>query len=333
MARAPVQLPLAIPMLGVLFTLEAGETVRSQLGDELGKLLKYQHRHDRTPVTPTFVTFTARGAHWTDAWRAAEPAWDAYRGLAAFALGRGTFRIIGGGPRSAFLHPAWFLTRSEGVPLEFVEFALDYEPGRRLGGDRAIEQEKVQRFQALAVPLADEPPRGSTLEVLADCLRLYAQAMDSGQDYSCFLGLWQLAEAITVAKEDRGKTQRVAANLRMFVMFPPVGAGRTLGYLGDRRNNMVHHGILEMDIEDLNILQFACERALGWLFKEWKRLPTRLHLREFYRCRTLNEAELSATAETVALIKESRELDKQNPKPPPTEPPQPGPGSLRRDIG
>ena len=304
--QPPVQLPLSFTMLGTAFMLESGNGVRSQLAADLGKLHEYQNRHDRTPFTPTFVSFSGRGEHWSEAWRGAEPAWDAYRGLAAFIFGRGKFRVVGGGPRSEVLHPAWMLARTEGVPLQFVLFDLDYDPSRRLGCDVRISHEMMNSFQEFAVLIAEQPPRGSTLGIVADCLRLYAQAMDSGQDYSCFLGLWQLAEALTVAEEDGGKTDRVAARLSMFMAFPPVGASRTLEYLSRRRNKMVHEGILAMDLADLNLIQFACERALGWLLNQCNNLPTRLHLREFYRCHSRGDNELTAIAETVALIREDR---------------------------
>jgi hypothetical protein len=303
-------------MLGTAFTLESGDIVRSALAADLGKLHEYYNRHDRTPFTPTFVTFTSRGERWSDAWKGAEPAWDAFRGLAAFIFGRGKFRIVGGGPRSEVLHPAWMLARAADIPLQFEYFTLDYDPSRRMGGDVAISQEMMSSFQKYAGLLAGPPPRGSTLGIVADCLRLYAQAMDSGQDYSCFLGLWQLAEAITVAEEDGGKTERVAGRLSMFIAFPPVGASRTLKYLGRRRNRMVHRGILAMELEDLNLVQFACEGALGWLLNQCNKLPTRLHLREFYRCHSRGDGELRAICETVALIQEGRLAEKQKPKPP-----------------
>lgn len=306
--RAPVQLPLSITMLGTAFTLESGNSVRSQLAADLGKLHDYHNRHDRTPFTPTFVSFASRSDHWREAWKSAEPAWDAYRGLAAFVFGRGKYRILGGGPRSEVLHPAWMLTRSEGTPLEFIPFEADFDPSRRRGRDVAISPEMMAGFQEYAVALAAQPPGGSTLAIIADCLRLYAQAMDSGQDYSCFLGLWQLAEAITVTEDDGGKTELVAARLSMFIAFPPVGASRTLKYLSRRRNKMVHQGILAMELEDLNLLQFACEGALAWLLNQRMKLSTRVHLREFYRSHSRGDGELAAIAETVALIRQSRQL-------------------------
>ena len=321
--QPPVQLPLSFTMLGTAFTLDSGNSVRSQLAADLGKLHEYHNRHDRTLFMPTFVSFAGHGEHWSEAWKGAEPAWDAYRGLAAFMFGRGKFRVVGGGPRSEVLHPAWMLARSDGIPLQFVPFELDYDPSRRLGSDVGISQEMMNSFQEYAVPLAGQPPRDSTLGIVADCLRLYAQAMDSGQDYGCFLGLWQLAEAITVAEDDGGKTERVAARLSMFIAFPPVGASRTLKNLGRRRNKMVHRGIVAMELEDLNLVQFACERALGWLLNQCHKLPTTLHLREFYRCHSRGDGELTAIAETVALIQEARLAEKQKPQPP-KEAVQPG---------
>lgn len=78
-----------------------------------------------------------------------------------------------------------------------------------------------------------------------------------------------------------------------------------------------------MELEDLNLVQFACERALGWLLNQCHKLPTTLHLREFYRCHSRGDGELTAIAETVALIQEARLAEKQKPQPP-KEAVQPG---------
>src|SRR5260370_31157303 len=95
--QPPVQLPLSITMLGTAFTLEGGNSVRSQLAADLGKLHDYYDRRDRTPFVPSFVNFAGRGEHWSEAWKGAEPAWDAYRGLEGFRFGRRKFRLVGRG--------------------------------------------------------------------------------------------------------------------------------------------------------------------------------------------------------------------------------------------
>jgi hypothetical protein len=312
--REPIQLPVVVTMLDTTFTLAAGTDVRSQLAEELGKLPEYRGLENRSVRAPTFITFTGRGDHWLSAWRTAEPAWDAYRGLAAFTFGRGQYRLFGHGPRSVVLHPEWMLSRADSVPLQFHPFAVDYDPNRRMSGEVAISPEKMQRFTERAVPFAAQPPENSTLAVLATCFRLWAQAMDTGQDHSCFLGLWQLAEAITVAEEKGGKTKCVAGRMGMFLNFAPVGGNRTLHYLARRRNKMVHEGILAMEPEDLNLIQFACESALGWLLATHAKLPTQFHLREFYRCYSLGDSQVAAIAETVARLQESREIMKKSPR-------------------
>lgn len=85
-------------------------------------------------------------------------------------------------------------------------------------------------------------------------------------------------------------------------------------YLARRRNKMVHEGILAMEPEDLNLIQFACERALGWLLATHTKLPTQFHLREFYRCYSLGDTQLAAIAETVSRLQESREIVKKQPR-------------------
>jgi len=312
--REHIQLPVVLTMLDTTFTLASGSEIRSKLGGELGKLPEYRALDNRSVWAPTFLTFTGSGDHWLSAWRTAEPAWDAYRGLAAFTFGRGQYRLFGQGPRSVVLHPEWMLSRADSVPLQFHPFAVDYDPNRRMTGDVAISPEKMQRFTERAASFAAQPAKNSTLAVLATCFRLWAQAMDTGQDHSCFLGLWQLAEAITVAEEKGGKTDCVVARMGMFVNFAPVGGSRTLRYLARRRNKMVHEGILAMEAEDLNLIQFACEGALGWLLATHAKLPTQVHLREFYRCYSLGDSQLAAIAETVARLQESREIMKKSPR-------------------
>jgi hypothetical protein len=327
-----VRMPLAVSIFGTRFTLNTATPILNSLSKQLKKELRYRYHvsgHPDQHNPTTLVSFVAKGEEWRNAWDAGSAAWDTFRGLAEFAFGRGQLRIMGEGPRARFLHPGWLLARAVGQPLQFGEFVLDYQPRPRLGGDFTMTDEKVQRFRKLAAALRKESPKGSTLGIVADGLRLYAQAMDAGQPHGCLLGLWQLAEAVTLAEDSRGKTQKVVARLRLFTeRWAPVGAARTLARLGAKRIALVHHGLHHIDEEEVNILLVVCESVLGWLMRVWKKLPTKLHLREFYRCVTRGDTELDAVTQSVAYIRAHRH------RPEPKQPgrSEDGVGNLRRVI-
>ncbi|HTF40441.1 MAG TPA: hypothetical protein VK754_07600, partial [Propionibacteriaceae bacterium] len=154
---------LAFTLLGTRFAVEPSSAVLSSLADDLKKQPEFRY-YERDHAMPTmFVTFAARGEGWRGAWQVAGGAWDAFRGLAEFAFGRGQLRLLGEGPRARILHPSWLLARAPGEVIQCGQFSFDYEPERLPTGDFRVTQAKVDHFQKLAEPLKEDPPKGSTL--------------------------------------------------------------------------------------------------------------------------------------------------------------------------
>jgi hypothetical protein len=81
----------------------------------------------------------------------------------------------------------------------------------------------------------------------------------------------------------------------------------TLEVLSEKRNNLVHRGIDNIDQDDINILKIVCETALKWIIEEHNNLKTKLHLNEFYRLRTSSEKEIEAISDCIKYINNKKE--------------------------
>ena len=121
--------------------------------------------------------------------------------------------------------------------------------------------------------------------------------MDAGFHHRCLLGLWQLAEALTLARSFGGQTDKVVDHLAWHLQRVDLkGSGLqwTLKRIAEKRNEIVHRGIQEADLHDLNFLKLACELALIWLISQRDSLPTAASVEEFYRLRSANQQKLQA---------------------------------------
>jgi len=165
--------------------------------------------------------------------------------------------------------------------------------GRHLDGIRRLAREFRQ------------PPReGSTLALIADALRLYAQAMDQRHPHATFLALWQLAERMTLSAQ--GRTQDVCARIKWLVRdfdIPGSGLWHVLNDFARKRNDIVHRGYLgEVDDEDVNLLKRITERALLWLIQEHRSLPNQENLTVLYQLRDASTAKVRVHAQTAGFI-------------------------------
>lgn len=152
-----------------------------------------------------------------------------------------------------------------------------------------------------------EPPQDSTVSLIIDGLRLYAQAMDERFDHACFLDLWQLAETITLS--DRGGTDEVCRRLAWHgseLGLPGSGFKNLLDNFARIRNQIVHRGIRDVDDEEVNFMKRISEVALLWLIRESKNVPTKQHLNAFYQLRTRGDTVVEAFSHAANFIAKSR---------------------------
>lgn len=256
-----------------------------------------------------FLKLLGKGLDQNTAWENAEPVFSALRGLLEFSVGFGSGRLTIGGtsePRCQIPHPAWLFAVGADDFVHGIAFDIDDEK-RSFPFELTSERWGVLRRNAGI--LRNTPPTGSTQSVIADSLRLYAEAMDARFAHQSLLGFWQVGEAITLSEMVGGQTDKVAERLSWHhskLKLPGSGYTATLKRLGQKRNSIVHRGIHDVGDTDVNIMKLACDIALLWLMQIRTSLPTTKHLAEFYRLRDANTAVLEALKGAVALIGKDR---------------------------
>jgi hypothetical protein len=264
-------------------------------------------------IPNTFLYATSRGESWEDAWQELEPAFDTLRGIMEITFGLGSLRLSSDPtPRRNVPHPQWLIARLGDQEARGLRFIVD-----DISTDQnfLVTKNKFSAIKRNARLFKDDPAKGSTLEIAADCFRLYAQAMDTRWPYACFLSLWQLAEAITLSETVGGLTEKVCERLSWHssrTKLQGSGFTDTIKVFAKKRNDIVHRGIHNVTDDDINIMKHICETALRWLISERHRIPSSLHLDQFYRLRELNDAEVEARKDIIKYIAVHRGIKKES---------------------
>lgn len=261
---------------------------------------------ERTP--DVFLSVSSQGSNPYSAWDKVAPAFDVLRGIIELTLGIYKGRMMWGGQsaRRKIPHPLWMIAYKKETKLEWITFLTEDDKTARLFD---LTNERLTRIKENARTLTRESNPKSTMSLIADCLRLYSQAMDASFNYLSFLGFWQLAEAITRSEGYGGKTDKVVSRIAWHgAKFGLKGSGYrdTLLALGNKRNDIVHRGIHNVEDNDINILKAACEIALDWLFVIRKSLPTTAHIEQYYSLREKSDTDYRAIRDSLAYVKKHR---------------------------
>ena len=304
---------VSIRVLDSVFRLVHWQTAVNRIGKRALARAISLPTHNRAPKSPgaCFIV-KAAGAGWGAAWARVDPAFDLLRGIIeiTYGFGRMTLRTPEG-VRAALLCPSWFLAKQESGEVECSRFIVEDDPCTRKAG-LEIQAEDLATIKRNARPHRRQAPEDSTTSLLADCLRLYVQAMDARFGHWALLGFWQVAEAITLSREVNADTRSVCARLKAILPTLRIGAeglGAVLLHLADKRNDIVHRGIRTGDYdEDINILKTVCEGAITTVraVRDKKGLPTKAHLRHFYQLHSSCTATLKAITESLDFVQRSR---------------------------
>jgi hypothetical protein len=268
---------------------------------------------DSLVITKVFFVVRERGINLEDAWNKISPAFELLRGIFQFVTSMSKCSYNSGNiPLTSYQHPQWMLIKRPNNEIEGRKFFVD-----SCHFKKEIELNKNQYifFNDILRLFKNKPDEKSTLSVLANSLRLYSQALDAKYRYNCFLSLWQALEAISVSEFVGGSTEKIKKRIIWHTeKYKLVGTGlkETLEVLSDKRNNLVHRGIDNIDQDDINILKIVCETALKWIIEEHNNLKTKLHLNEFYRLRTSSEKEIEAISDCIKYINKKKENSKKN---------------------
>lgn len=311
---ADIARPNQIRILGKRFSFLSLTSVERQLGK----------KHTKNLLNPTLMTFHTgikiehiprvflsvytQAPSRELAWKEIEPAFDALRGLIELSLSFFDWRISNSvkSARRKVPHPLMWIAYKQGVPPEPRYFNTEEDNSTKTFN---LNRAALALIKKNAAILRKEPEPQSTLALIADSLRLYSQAMDHRFKHFCFLGFWQLAEAITRAQTVGGNTDKVAARLAWHgseIGLKGSGYEESLRVFGKKRNDIVHRGIHEIEDDDINILKLACEAALNWLVRVHKSLPTTAHVEHYYRLREMKQTDIEAIRDCVTYINKQK---------------------------
>lgn len=307
------QLPTRFRVLGIDFSVMQIGDLRSYLGSSVtpqNHLLS--EAVDDLHAGCAFACCEGRDGDPGVAFLAASAAFDVLRGLIEFARSAGTFRISFGGYslRSTVPSPRYlFRVRSseEAEVFSFVVAPIERQfPPSPIDLDALVKT--IEPFQAL---VAETAQAGSIQEVVADLLRLYAQAMDAPEPQSALLAFWQMAEAIALEESDRGNGDRVVTRLAFFERYMvarPDGTLRVaLGGLKSKRNDLVHRGIhASIEEQEVELLKTVCEIGLKWICANSTRISTKLQLAKWWQLAGVSQKEIEATRLVCDLVVEER---------------------------
>ncbi len=304
-----VRFPRMTRILGETFYFGRWRHVQRRIGRKrILDALRASGEHNIPKLDRLCASIRSEGEDCLTAWQEIDAAFDAFRGILELAYGFGRWQVGSSAScRGMFPSPIWFVAHSEDHQTEVGRFITEQpESGPR----QVIDSAGVKRFRTIAALHAAKPKPGTLVGLLADCLRLYVQAMDTPHRNNCLLGFWQLAETITLSDLHGGKTDTVCKRLASTPQLwrvTPSGLQTVLTIIANKRNDIVHRGLRGKVTDDhVNILKLACESALSWLSSITGKLPTIQHLENLYRYRDVNEASLASLVGTLAYIRQQR---------------------------
>jgi hypothetical protein len=153
--------------------------------------------------------------------------------------------------------------------------------------------------------LENRPSQKSIQNLISDCLNLYSQAAEASSLEDYFLTLWQIAEKITLSKDFSGKTDDVRKRLSFLCSeISLVGSGfkETLKDIAEKRNNLVHQGLVQINQNDNYFLRILCDKALKWVISRQDLIPSKLTLSKIFEYSSRGDEDKVAIKEAIKFF-------------------------------
>lgn len=235
-----------------------------------------------------------RGPSDERSWDAIEPSFDALRGIVQLALSAGLVQYAESLPRGRIRFLPWAVGWSNKIMKpEFFTFQGMLEDDKQYPPEH-LTQDEVAKILDVAKKVRRQTAPDSIGTIIADSLRLYAQALGAPLMAQCFLGLWQMAEAMTLAQDHGGDGDIVCSRLRVL---PDARWGHKIECAKDilrrlftLRNHIAHQGIYHLiGSAHINVLKTMCEDLLEWLMDHSGTIKDRAHLEQFFKVATMTD--------------------------------------------
>lgn len=314
-ATREVDPPRLVRLFGQSFGFMHVKDLRAYLGERYQELEPHHKYAMRGDPSATVVTLEVNGFPLDHVWQCVSPAFEALRGAIEWSLHAGVVRLGGSAQLGSVPHPTFAVCIPEKGPASVMTFSevpdweVEQEKCAREGDRNALHA--VFEFGRL---FPERPSRNSIDSLIADLLRLYGQAMEQRFVHGAALGFWQMAEALTLEKKDRGAGDKVVARLAWFERFmvnaPTDASSVVLRMMLVKRNAAVHQGLhFRWEQLDLVLLKEFCEAGLRWLIRSREFLGTHSKLGTWWEHMHRDEKELKSRASVIARLR--RELRQQ----------------------
>jgi hypothetical protein len=298
--------PPPIRVLGVDFRLATWVEVESRLG---GQVIDHQftmYSYGPTPKKPaTAIIVDAEGDKVENAWESVAGAFDSLRGVMEFYFGVGHGRDpYPDSPLSTFPRPNWMLVANVRGDVDLGQWEGERETRQSVTLSKSYLNGIVRDAEVVRELAAPK----STLALLADAFRLYAQAMDGRQRHDRLLGFWQMAESLVLSESFGGDTKGVCKRLSRFAGFLPNGLDtgglpEILLGVADQRNDVVHRGLhAGVTNDQVNLLKTLCEEGLRWLVRVRTELPTQAHIEAFFSLSARYGEDLTVLTDVATVL-------------------------------
>lgn len=277
-----IVLPFTIKIMDIEFIFNKLESIECK-EDIAKKINQYSEEyHIYTMEDQLYVCIDRKALNWANAMDEMASAFDILRGIILYNI-EVPFRLFSTtmDPRAKIPHP-YILISKNNDDYEYIMFMVDQIiPPAKFTMSKSLLDAVIEMSEIFKGRIAEK----TTISLCGDSLRIYAQSMESRFHYNCFLGLWQMAENMTLAESYGGNTDEVCKKLYTIINPDLVGSGykHLLKHFAKLRNTLVHKGLYyDVEEHDVDILELICRLYFQWLLSVRDKLPTIGHIRHFY---------------------------------------------------
>jgi hypothetical protein len=220
----PIKTPIQVKIYSNIIKIIKWNTVFKRFGKrriyqefQLFQRLQRLHRRMNEPGDGYVITIVSEGTNnIEDAWVAIQPSFEIFMGILDLSS-HICRQFHQPGIRNWRLFPTapWLFGFSSENECKLLSFIMDQQYSQT---SETIQKYHLDQVYMIAKFFRQRPSENSTLHLIAQCLRLYAQAMEETLDHRRLLAFWQIAECITRA-DDRGGDTKIVYN-RLPVLLP-----------------------------------------------------------------------------------------------------------------
>jgi hypothetical protein len=302
--------PPKFQVRGVRFEFFTSQQTSKKIGKPKNR--PYDLRMDRILCSEpyqSYIVFRSKAYDKSAAWRKVHEQFETLLGIFEFTLNFGINKAHHGQDNPAHTHfprPKWVISYSDQSGPQLQWFLTEYGNYKELP-TKALDDKQTLALIKNGAPFRKIAEKNSIERLIDNGLILYAQALDGRLPHARLLGLWQMAEALTLSERSGGRTDVVCNRLLVFdSLFCTCKSALKAALLrvAKRRNDVVHRGeryVVKENHE--HTLKLAVESFLYHLIAYRKKIRTQNALEQYFNIHARNKSEFQALKDALRLTK------------------------------